>query len=80
MYAREEQVRQSRDDLMPHQQDVRPSFEMLEAQFGLLVLETTLHALACERHVQQDGQRSFTRGVGDEELDLFGFKDIASHD
>ena len=67
-YFRQEQVTHGGDCLMTYQSPVRPPLEVIEAKFGLLVLEAALHCAMREGHVQQFFHRRIGCRVADEEF------------
>src|SRR5271165_3973309 len=78
-HPRQEQVAHRRQNQVAFQSQVAAAFVLIQADPALLVLETTFHTPARERHQKQDLDAGLRGCAAHEEFQLAGIKDVSGH-
>src|SRR5271170_6180943 len=78
-HASQEQVAYRRDDEVAFQPQIATPLVLIQTDLALVVLETTFHTPARERHQQQGLQTGLYGAVADEELQFVRLQDVARH-
>src|SRR5882672_4768939 len=76
----EKQVADRRQDQVTFQPQIAPALVLIQTDFTLVILKTTLDAPARKSDQQQGPDAGCQRRVADEELDLLGIQHIAGDD